>query len=362
MEVIDVLHMKGGSGDNSYAQNSLVQKKVISMTKPIAEEAITNLYFSKYPTTSCITIADLGCSSGSNTLFTATELIKVIEKIRRELDQESPEYHVFLNDLPGNDFNNIFKGLPEFHVKLKQQMGDDFGPCFLTGVPGSFYGRLFPSNSLHFVHSNYSLQWLSQVPEEIGEKDNKGNIYMASTSPPKVLKAYYDQFQKDFSMFLKCRLAELVSGGRMVLTILGRKSSDPTSKDGCYIWELMAEALRDMVAEGLIEEEKLNGFNIPQYTPSPSEVKKEIQKNGCFTINELKVTEVNWDARNEKAHTVGAYNVAKCMRSVAEPLLVSHFGDGIIEEVFRRYRDILIDCMAKEKTKFINIIISVIRI
>ena len=72
---------------------------------------------------------------------------------------------------------------------------------------------------------------------------------MASTSPPSVLKAYYEQFQRDFSMFLKCRAEELVAGGGMVLTILGRRNEDPSSEECCYIWELMAMALNEMVSE-----------------------------------------------------------------------------------------------------------------
>ena len=86
-----------------------------------------------------------------------------------------------------------------------------------------------------------------QVPQ--GLESNKGNIYMASSSPPCVLKVYYEQFRTDFSMFLRCRSEELLEGGSMVLTFLGRRSEDPSSKECCYIWELLAVALNDMVAE-----------------------------------------------------------------------------------------------------------------
>ncbi|KAG8474604.1 hypothetical protein CXB51_031223 [Gossypium anomalum] len=359
MEVVQVLHMNGGVGETSYANNSFVQQKVITMTKPITEDAITKLYCSTYPEE--IAIADLGCSSGPNTFFVVSELIKVVDSVRQKICQKSPEYQVFLNDLPGNDFNTIFRSLSIFQNKLREQLGPGIGPCFFTGVPGSFYGRLFRKNSLHFVHSSYSLQWLSQVPQ--GLESNKGNIYMASTSPPNVLKAYYEQFQQDFSLFLKCRSEELVDGGRMVLTFLGRRSDDPSSKECCYIWELLAMALNDMVLEGVIEEEKLNSFNIPQYTPSPAEVKYEVEKEGSFSIDRLEVTEVNWNAyQNETdlsdALKDGGYNVAKCMRAVAEPLLFSHFGEAIIDEVFRRYREIVADRMSKEKTEFVNVIIS----
>lgn len=82
-----------------------------------------------------------------------------------------------------------------------------------------------------------------QVPH--GLETNKRNIYIASTSPPGIVKAYYQQFQNDFSKFLIHRAEELVPEGRMVLTLLGRRSEDAVS----YIWELLAMALSEMVSE-----------------------------------------------------------------------------------------------------------------
>lgn len=112
--------------------------------------------------------------------------------------------------------------------------------------------------------------------------------------------------------------------------------------------------------QGLIDEEKLHSFNIPQYTPSPSEVRYETEMEGSFTINRLEASEANWDAYQGEfcpsdAHKGGGYNVANPMRAVAEPLLVSHFGDGIIDEVFSRYKNIVSDRMSREKTEFVNV-------
>ncbi|KAI4330344.1 hypothetical protein MLD38_028642 [Melastoma candidum] len=200
MELLKVFHMKGGTGESSYANNSSVQKKVISTAMPITMEAITRFYAKASPAK--LAIADLGCSSSPNTLFTVLEIIKAVQNL-----------------------------------------------C----VPGSFYGRLFPTKSLQFVHSANSLHWLSKVPE--GLEDNMENIYIARTSPPNVLNAYYKQFCEDFRRFLDCRAEELVSGGGMVLSLTGRKSSDH-SKGECYsIWEPLASALSKMVSEGLIEED-----------------------------------------------------------------------------------------------------------
>lgn len=120
--------------------------------------------------------------------------------------------------------------------------------------------------------------------------------------------------------------------------------------------------------QGLIEEEKMDSFNIPQYTPSPAEVKYEVQKEDSFSIDGLEVSTIPWSAcRNyeyypsDEYFTEDGYDVSMCMRSVAEPLLSSHFGKGIIDKVFQRYKEIVADRMAKERTEFINVTISMTR-
>ncbi|KAI3989201.1 hypothetical protein MKX01_033237, partial [Papaver californicum] len=153
-------------------------------------------------------------------------------------------------------------------------------------MPETFYGRLVPRDTLHFANSSYSLQWLSQVPLGI-ENSNKGNIYISKSSPPFITEAYLKQFTSDFKGFLKCRSEELVKGGKMVLTLLGRRNADPTSLECCYFLELLALALNDMVSEGIIEEEKLISFNLLQYMPSNEEVINVIQCEGSFMINQL---------------------------------------------------------------------------
>ncbi|XP_054823379.1 salicylate carboxymethyltransferase-like [Prosopis cineraria] len=161
MDVAQVLHMKGGTTETSYSNSSLFQQKVISSTKPIREDAIT--CFCRETNPRNLAIADLGCASGPNTFFLSFDLIETVEKLCRELNQEAPEYMIFLNDLPSNDFNTIFKSLESFKQKLSKEVVGETGPCYITGVPGSFYGRILPTKYLHFVHSSYSLHWMSQV-------------------------------------------------------------------------------------------------------------------------------------------------------------------------------------------------------
>ncbi|KAL1567915.1 salicylate carboxymethyltransferase-like isoform X2 [Salvia divinorum] len=113
-----------------------------------------------------------------------------------------------------------------------------------------------------------------------------------------------------------------------------------------------------MVSEGAIEEEKLHSFNIPQYMPSPAEVRRSVEEEGSFAITRLEVSEIRWA---DCGSSGGGEDVAKCMRSVAEPMLVEHFGESIIDELFGKYQRILTDRMSKEETKFINVTVSLIR-
>ncbi|KAG6413252.1 hypothetical protein SASPL_125960 [Salvia splendens] len=105
-----------------------------------------------------------------------------------------------------------------------------------------------------------------------------------------------------------------------------------------------------MVSEGAIEEEKLHSFNIPQYTPSPAEVRRS---EGSFAISRLETSEIRWA---DCGSSGGGEDVAKCMRSVAE-----HFGETIIDELFKKYERCLTDCMSEEEMKFINVTVSLIR-
>ena len=219
------------------------------MVKPIIVEAVLELMMSSnIMGIESMGIADLGCSSGPNTLLLISQVMDVI----RGADQPSTitELRVYLNDLFSNDFNTIFMSLPEFFNKLKQGYHDNHQHLmnpFISAVPGSFHGPLFPRKSLHFVHSCFSLHWLSQVPAGL---NNKGKICISNSSPQCVLDAYSMQFQKDFELFLRSRAQEIVDGGRMVLTFLGRPSSDPTAAQGpFYQWELLAHALMAMVLE-----------------------------------------------------------------------------------------------------------------
>ena len=124
------------------------------------EESVKQVCKTMQEVPECLTIADLGCSAGPNALEAIWEIINISTHFYQNKKVKLPEYNIFLNDLIGNDFNTLFKLLPKFYKKLKKA---NFGNCFVSATPGSFYGRLFPTNSLHLVHASSSLHFLSKV-------------------------------------------------------------------------------------------------------------------------------------------------------------------------------------------------------
>lgn len=87
---------------------------------------------------------------------------------------------------------------------------------------------------------------------ESGIPLNKDNIYPSKTSPESVHKAYSDQFQKDFTSFLRFRSEELKPGGRMILTLRGNQTKEESSTNYRPIFvEIIGTILHDMVSEVL---------------------------------------------------------------------------------------------------------------
>ncbi|XVE82579.1 hypothetical protein DITRI_Ditri16bG0017000 [Diplodiscus trichospermus] len=324
MDVEKVFHMTGGAGKTSYAQNSSLQKKASDMVKHITMETIQELYYEATPKS--LGIADLGCSSGPNSLSLIKDIVEAVEGTSHKFFHPMPEFRVFLNDLPTNDFNSVFKSLPDFYRELKKERNEEGPAVFIAGYPGSFYGRLFPNNCLHFIYSSYSLHWLSKVPPALydkhGKSINKGNVYISETSPPRVSQAYMSQFQEDFSFFLKSRSEELVTGGRM----------------------------------GEIEQEKLDSYDVHFYAPSTNEIEDEVRREGSFELDRLEMFEIEREVKGGESYGTA---VAMTVRAIQESMLCNHFGDGILDldTLFNNYGKMVDEEMAKEEIKPITFVV-----
>ncbi|XP_028952639.2 loganic acid O-methyltransferase-like isoform X3 [Malus domestica] len=323
--------MNAGDGRNSYAKNSTFQKSVVNSSKEILRQEIEEkLDVHAFLLSSCNTfrIADLGCSTGPNTFFAVETILETVQLKYQSQGLSShqiPKFQVFFNDQTTNDFNMLFKSLPQNRQ------------YYAAGVPGSFYGRIFPNASIHFFHCSSSNHWLSRVPKEIVNKEspawNKGKIYYSS-STTEVTRAYETQHALDMECFLNARAQEIVYGGLMVLIISCRPNGTPHSHTlASVIYETLGSCLVDMARKGLVNEEKIDSFNIPVYVMSPQELEVAVERTGYFSIERKEILPNMFPNSNLSNALLSTSHV----RAVHEEHIKQHFGEEIIDEVFNLY-------------------------
>nr|CAB3467965.1 unnamed protein product [Digitaria exilis] len=250
-------------------------------------------------------IADLGCSCGPSALNLISVAVDAIHRHCLQLQQAPPELGLLLNDLPSNDFNTAVKHLMAFQQKQnadKCERGSS--PVVVASiVPGSFYGRLFTTGSMHLILSSNSLHWLSEAPHDLVK--NGIPMYHANKEQWQkmrtiVLDAYARQFKKDFLLFLESRAQEMVPGGRM----------------------------------GVLDQERLKTFYIPLYAPYENEVKKIIEEQGSFSINKLQVHDSMIGVNKT---LISPKMIAYGLRAGFEPIIADHFGlSGEVMDEFIR--------------------------
>ncbi|XP_059649234.1 loganic acid O-methyltransferase-like isoform X2 [Cornus florida] len=299
--------MEGGDGTYSYTKNSTYQREFSNYAQEMIDEAIAKKLDIKslISNSNTLRIADLGCSVGPNTFIAMQNVLEAMEKkcLPQSNASKAPEFQVFFNDHAANDFNTLFASLP--HDRQ----------YFAAGVPGSFYGRLFPESSLHFGYSSMALQWLSKLPEELLDKNsqawNKGRIYYPSASE-EVANAYAAQFTKDMKMFLNARAKEIVAGGMMVVLMPGLPDDIHYSQHAAgRLFDFIGSTLMDMVNE---------------------EIVRLVEENGCFSIERMQMM----DFTSKRKAPLDAHKIIMHLRAAMGGVFTKHFGSEIVGEMFDR--------------------------
>ncbi|XP_017974830.1 PREDICTED: probable S-adenosylmethionine-dependent methyltransferase At5g37990 [Theobroma cacao] len=320
--------MNGGDGKVRYARNSQTQRRAVDDAKKIISEAIADLLDIENLTlesSNRFQIADLGCATGPNTFYAVENIIEAVANKYKTLHKnpQTLEYQVFFSDRIDNDFNTLFRSFPFPR------------PYFAVGVPGSFYGRLFPAESIHFMHSSNSLNWLSRVPNYVGDINspawNGSSIYCRGDAK-EVAEAYSSQYKKDMETFLNARAQELVVEGLMALVLGGRQDGVPLCQTNMgKTYDFLGSCLFDMATEGIISKEKVESLNLPQYYPSISEIEELINTNGCFCIEKMET----FPGPGKHFYDVQMWSMI--VRAGFEAILQNHFGSEMVEDFFERY-------------------------
>lgn len=118
----------------------------------------------------------------------------------------------------------------------------------------------------------------------------------------------------------------------------------------------------------LIEERKLDSFNIPSYCPTTEEIRQIIEEEGSFDIQRLETIRTDWvknfdvssnDESPIDIEETRAEAVAKYIRAVAEPILKSEFGEAIMDELFLRFKNKIIQLYGVEKLELANLVMHI---
>ncbi|XP_047982997.1 loganic acid O-methyltransferase-like [Salvia hispanica] len=312
--------MNGGSGTYSYARNSTWQRNGALIVEDAVKEAVAeSLDLAKLLCESnTFVVADLGCSVGPNTFYAMETIIGAVQQLKCD---RSLEFQVAFNDRVGNDFNTLFASLPE-HGRNRNY--------FAAAVAGSFYGRLFPSSSVHIAYSSASLNWLSKVPEGLTAEGspawNAAKIHYSGSSDA-VARAYEDQFEEDMEVFFRCRAQEIAAGGLRLFNMAVVPSKDVQHRIAS-LFTFIESILIDMVKEGVLAQERVDSFNIPIVFPWVEQVRRLLEKNKCFEIVKMEKVEIagKRDSKTSVMH----------IRAGLEGTLSNHFGSEIVEQVFER--------------------------
>ncbi|KAL3686712.1 hypothetical protein R1sor_013021 [Riccia sorocarpa] len=336
------LRMKAGDGVESYARNSVPQADFMSHILPTVYDMIDRV---NLPQEGVVVVADLGCASGLNGI---RNVDSVIERIRsRFVGTEGPEFLVYFQDLPGCDFNNLFQNLFSSPNSVTAEVPPR--PYFAAGVPGSFYGRLFPASSLHFVLSSFALHWLSKIPDAVYDKTSPAyngehtDLHLSSIS---TVDAYAEQAHRNLTSFLAARAAEMAKGGTMLL-VFGLREGYYPYRVGPTL-ELQERIWNELVSEGLVEPELRDSHNNHVYFRTLGEVEKALSGfSSYFTVERRDITPSPLSSSFARSPASSSEEIAQRITSVftaaGGDLLESHFGELSTRLFLQRYKEALIE-------------------
>ena len=113
--------------------------------------------------------------------------------------------------------------------------------------------------------------------------------------------------------------------------------------------------------QGVIDEEKLDMFNMPCYFPTVEEVKQLVEAEGSFTVDKLETFTVDWSVDETQNLRDRVEFVVKSIRSVMESLFRSAFGEAAMEDLFLRFKDKVEEPLARQTSQYFNLLVSMTR-
>ncbi|XAR64576.1 Salicylate carboxymethyltransferase [Bertholletia excelsa] len=114
--------------------------------------------------------------------------------------------------------------------------------------------------------------------------------------------------------------------------------------------------------QGLISEEDVGSFNFPLYKPHKEEVKGIIEDEKSWSLERTEVFDDNWDVIDGDNFGMDEWKsaniVANTLKAITEPMLASHFGGTIVEDLFGKYAKHVADYLCLKKIENTSVVVS----
>lgn len=108
-------------------------------------------------------------------------------------------------------------------------------------------------------------------------------------------------------------------------------------------------------SQEMIEQEKVDAYNVPFYAPSAKEIEDEVSKEGSFEIDYIRTCELNTSTGDP---TKDARITSMAIRAIQESMLSHHFGGEIIDTLFQIYGELLSKLMLEEEIKSCHLLLA----
>jgi len=225
-------------------------------------------------------VADYGCSTGGNSIQMVTRAIAAVRD--RQPGIAAAAMH---NDLPTNDFNQLFANLvttPGSYLALDP-------PVLPLASAASFFEVAAPAGSVRLGMSFSAAHWLSAQPDVVVP----GGFYFADAMGD-TRDALAGQADRDWATFLRARRSELAPGGRLLVQMVG--TNDTGQVSARRLLHAMAEVGEAMASEELLDWSAVDRYVLPVYARTAEEAEQPLRDDAslgaAFTVDEIRVDPV----------------------------------------------------------------------
>ena len=317
---------EGMKSGGYYDDHSEYQRDVAATGIPYIEQCVAAIPLP--PPGGTVVVVDYGASTGANSLASVTGAVNAIRA--REPEQRVAAVH---NDVLTNDWNQLFANLNSRSDSYLHLGGP---PVVPLASAISFFEPAVPAASAHLGVSFSAAHWLRTQPAVVVPE---GFYFCEATGDAK--KALAAQADADWTTFLEARGADLMTGGRLLVQMVG---SEP-QHDGVpnvtarKLLRAMTEVARELVRDGKLDAGAVDRYLLPVYARTPAEACAPLERTGsrvaeAFAVETIRTDPVpnpyleQWRAEGDAAAYGRSY--AAVVRGFTESSLREHlFQPGV---------------------------------